>query len=99
MITVDEPTINLFFYEMSVNFHMLCSIMMNWVLCNADGSFVVTQHSHSVVCRNSEFFKHPFQPNPFTNTMCHSSKFSFSAASCYHRLLLAPPRDQVAPHK
>ena len=40
--------INFLLNEMSINVHMLCSTMMNWILHNTYSNLIITKYPHSV---------------------------------------------------
>lgn len=42
MINTYSTIVTLLLYEMLDNFYVVYSIMVNWVPCNVDGSFIVT---------------------------------------------------------
>jgi len=84
--------INFLLNKMPIDLHMLCWIMMNWILSNAYSSLVITKYPHGVVDRNSDFIQHLLEPCSFTNTMCHSSEFCFCTAPSHDRLFLTSRR-------
>ena len=42
----DLSSFNFFFYEVSISFNMFGSIMLNWIVSNVDGDFIVTVDLH-----------------------------------------------------
>ena len=41
-----KTTIQLLLNEMSVYLYVLCSVMLNWIVCNTDGRLIITHQTH-----------------------------------------------------
>lgn len=43
--------------EVSINLHMFCSIMLDWIICDVDSYRVITKEIHENHHKKSQFIK------------------------------------------
>ena len=80
---------------MSINLHMLGSIVMDWVVSYVDDNFIIAIQYHKFLKFDLEILKYDFRLKKFTNTLWHNSKFCFHTWMNYYWLFFTSPSDKI----
>ena len=92
LFSVDVYDINVFLHNMisekvMTNFNVLCLRVLNWVVGNLDGAFVVAVEWH-LLQMNAIVLEHLLHPQKLSAARSSSNVFKFSSGERYTVLLL-----------